>query len=180
MANYALLTAVGRNQPGIVSAVSGVLYESGCNIEDSEMARLGGTFSIMLMLRLPEGLTGRQVKDRLAGVVESFSLWVRLEDMRPEEAEDPKPDALRHMIRVYGADRKGIVHRITEHLADRGGNITNLHTQVVGIEEPRYVMEIETELAPYLDVDRLAGELSAIGQELGVAVSLRPLDTPTL
>ena len=66
MPNYALMTAVGQDRPGIVSAVSGVLFDSECNIEDSEMARLGGTFAIMLVLRLPEGLISRQLEEILS------------------------------------------------------------------------------------------------------------------
>ena len=62
MANYALLTAVGNDRPGIAAGVAKVLYDAGCNIEDSEMARLSGQFAIMLMLRLPEGLTSSQAR----------------------------------------------------------------------------------------------------------------------
>ncbi len=62
MANYALLSAVGKDKPGIVAAVSAVLFQAGCNIEDSTMARLGGDFAIMLMLRLPEGFTSQQTR----------------------------------------------------------------------------------------------------------------------
>ena len=60
MANYALLTANGKDRPGIVAAIARVLLESDCNIEDSQMARLGPDFACMLVLRMPEGLLGDQ------------------------------------------------------------------------------------------------------------------------
>ena len=37
MPNYALMTSVGKDRPGIVAGISGVLLEADCNIEDSQM-----------------------------------------------------------------------------------------------------------------------------------------------
>jgi glycine cleavage system transcriptional repressor len=140
------------------------------------MARLGGTFSIMLVLRLPEGLISRQLEERMKPVTDEFRLWVRLEDMRPEEAVEPSPDTLKHVIHVYGADKKGIVHRITKHLADQSVNITNLHTQAIRHDQPLYVMLIEVEVPPYVDVGGLQDELNKIGRSLNVHISFKPKD----
>lgn len=176
MPNYALMTAVGTDRPGIVSAVSGILLDADCNIEDSTMARLGGTFAIMLVLKMPEGLISRQLHEKMKAVIDEFHLWVRLEDMRPEEAVEPSPENPKHLIHVYGADKKGIVHRITEHLAQQSVNITNLHTQAIHHEQPLYVMLIEVEIPPYVDVGTLHEELAAIGAELDVHVAFKPKD----
>jgi glycine cleavage system transcriptional repressor len=176
MANYALMTAVGKDRPGIVSAVSGVLFNADCNIEDSTMARLGGTFSIMLVLRLPEGLISQQLREKMKTVVDEFGLWLHLEDMRPEEAVEPTPETPKHLIHVYGADKKGIVHRITKHLADQSVNVTNLHTQAIRHDQPLYVMLIEVEIPSYVDAGALKEELGKIGDQLDVHVSFKPKD----
>ena len=42
MPNYALLTASGLDRPGIVAGITGVLLESDCNIEDSQMSHFLG------------------------------------------------------------------------------------------------------------------------------------------
>jgi len=176
MNSYALLTGVGQDQPGIVAAVSGVLLEADCNIEDSEMTRLGGEFALMLMLRLPAGLTTDQLADKLAAVRERFGLWLHLADVPAEQAIEPRHESPKHVIHVYGADRKGIVHRITTHLADKQVNITNLHTEVVRHETPLYVMMIEVELPRTVDAGALQEQLEAIGKEIGVDVAMRPKD----
>ena len=51
------LAAIGKDRPGIVAAVSKVLYELGCNVEDSSMTMLRGNFAVMLVLAAPEGTT---------------------------------------------------------------------------------------------------------------------------
>jgi len=176
MPNYALLTASGNDRPGIVSAITGVLLECECNIEDSQMARLGPNFACMLMIRMPEGMVGQHVAERLAGAARELSLRLHLEDLRPEEASDTRSDRPKHLIHVYGADRKGIIHRITRRLADQSVNVTNLHTEVIHHQTPLYVMMIEVEVPPFVDVGRLQDDLAAIGREIEVTVSMKPKD----
>jgi len=176
MPNYALLTANGRDRPGIVSAITRVLFESDCNIEDSQMARLGPDFACMLIIRMPEGMVSEQLDSRLTDVMEDLGLRMHLQDLRPEEASETRSDQPKHLIHVYGADHEGIVFRITQHLADKSVNITNLHTEVIHHQQPLYVMLIEVEIPAFVDSGRLQEELAAIGKEIDVVVSVKPKD----
>ncbi|HSW47389.1 MAG TPA: ACT domain-containing protein [Phycisphaerae bacterium] len=176
MPNYALLTASGSDRPGIVAAISGVLFENDCNIEDSQCARLGPDFACMLMIRMPEGLVSQRLRTCLAGVVGEFGLSIDVHDLRPEEASETRSEQPKHLIHVYGADRTGIVYRITRHLADQKVNVTNLQTEVIHHAQPLYVMLIEVEIPSYVDTHHLQCDLVAIGKEIGVVVSLKPKD----
>ncbi|MGQ9650039.1 MAG: glycine cleavage system protein R [Phycisphaerae bacterium] len=176
MPNYALLTASGPDRPGIVAAITGVLLEGDCNIEDSQMARLASDFACMLMIRMPEGMASRQLEDRLSGVAAELGLRMYLQDLRPEEAREARSSPSKHLIHVYGADRKGIIHRISKHLAEFGVNITNLHTEVIHHAQPLYVMLLEVEIPPSVDAGRLQDDLVAIGREIEVTVAMKPKD----
>jgi glycine cleavage system transcriptional repressor len=174
MPNYALLTASGGDRPGIVSAITGVLLESDCNIEDSQMARLGPDFACMLMIRMPPGMIGEQLAQRLEKVCSDLGLRLHLHDLRPEEVIEVGQEQPKHLIHVYGADRKGIVHRISRHLADHSVNITNLHTEVIHHQTPLYVMMIEVEIPSFVDAGRLEHELQDLGHQIEVVVSMKP------
>jgi glycine cleavage system transcriptional repressor len=176
MSNYALLTASGPDRPGIVASITGILLECDCNIEDSQMARLASDFACMLMIRMPEGMISNQLGDRLGNIVKEFGLRVHLQDLRPEEASDTESSRSKHLIHVYGADRKGIIHRIAKRLAEYSVNITNLHTEVIHHATPLYVMLIEVEIPPYVDGARLQDELVAIGREIEVTIAMKPKD----
>jgi len=176
MPNYALLTASGKDRPGIVAAIAKVLLEQDCNIEDSQMARLGPDFACMLMIRMPEGMVSDQLNARLAGATAEFGLRTHAEDLRPEEAGETRSDQPKHLIHVYGADRKGIVYRITQLLAERSVNITNLQTEVIHHAKPLYVMVIEVEIPAFVDAGRLQDELGTIGKQIAVEVSIKPKD----
>jgi glycine cleavage system transcriptional repressor len=176
MANHALLTATGRDRPGIVAAVSGVLYECECNIEDSTMARLGGDFAIMLMVSLPEGATCEGLSGRLDPVRAEMGLTLQLTAVGEEEAAARASEAAGYVIHVYGADRKGIVARVTGHLAGQQINIANLTTHIIAHQNPLYVMMIDVVLPGGVDSGQLTEELSGIGRELGVQITVRPKD----
>ncbi|MFL6295779.1 MAG: glycine cleavage system protein R, partial [Actinomycetes bacterium] len=49
MARFAV-SVFGRDRPGIVAAVSRVLADAGCNLEDTSMTILRGHFAMMLVV----------------------------------------------------------------------------------------------------------------------------------
>ena len=100
MAHLAL-TAVGRDRPGIVAAVSKALLDHSVNIEDSQMTILRGHFAMMLVVSLPEGADAARVRSDLAAAGERLSLeavaFSPLEEI--DAAEEPVPS---HIVTVYG------------------------------------------------------------------------------
>ena len=48
MKQWFMLTVIGSDQAGIVSGLTGALYQAGANLGEASMARLGGNFTIML------------------------------------------------------------------------------------------------------------------------------------
>jgi predicted amino acid-binding ACT domain protein len=49
MKTYFILSAMGKDRPGIVADVSEVIYECGGNIEDSSMSLLRNHFALLLL-----------------------------------------------------------------------------------------------------------------------------------
>jgi glycine cleavage system transcriptional repressor len=50
MSEQLVITALGKDRPGIVEALSDALTSRQMNIEDSRMSMLGGEFAIMLLV----------------------------------------------------------------------------------------------------------------------------------
>ncbi len=44
-----IMTAFGKDRPGIVADVTGILYENGCNLEDTSMTLMAGEFTLILL-----------------------------------------------------------------------------------------------------------------------------------
>lgn len=139
MSKWYMLTLIGKDRPGIVAKVSAAVYEGGGDLGEASMMRLGGTFSIMLMVRY--GGTIKQLGDVIEPVADSLGLHYHVDHIEGQLHRHHVPDV---RITVYGADRAGIVAKVTGVLAEAGLDITDLASDVAGSEDkPIYIMQIE-------------------------------------
>jgi glycine cleavage system transcriptional repressor len=175
------LSAIGRDQPGIVAAVSQALLAHSVNIEDSQMTILRGHFTMMLVVAVPGDADLAALRADLDDVrgrlgLDALTLG-ELEGGDP--AEEPVPS---HILTVYGADHPGIVHAATAALAERGVDITDLNTKLVGegAEPPLYALMMEIAPPEGLDTAELQAALERVAAEQGVEVTLRPLEQDAL
>jgi glycine cleavage system transcriptional repressor len=173
------VSVVGRDRPGIVAGISRILFDLGCNIEDSSSTILSGQFAMLLVVGYP-GVSSPEALDRAFAEVRSgMGLMVAVHpvgdaDLSREKGFRGTP----YILSVYGADRPGIVYRVTQELANRNVNVTDLNTQVVGSKDrPVYVMVIEADIPDDFDMKGLEAELEALRKELHVSISIRPIET---
>ena len=165
------IAAVGADRPGIVAGVSGVLVEYGCNLEDSSMSILRGHFAIMLVVAGPAGLDAATLEAALAVPAQDLELVVVVREI--DEAVEASPEGDAWTVAVYGADRPGIVHGVTDLLAQAGVNIVDLATRVIGDpDRPVYAMVLEVTVPPEVEADDLDHRLKALAGELGVECSM--------
>jgi glycine cleavage system transcriptional repressor len=78
---------------------------------------------------------------------------------------------------VYGTDRPGIVHAVTEVLAAAGVNVTDLTTRVIDGERAVYAMMLEVSLPDGLTADEVTRLV--LDDVAEVEVSIHPLDVET-
>ncbi len=177
MSEFAV-TAIGRDRPGIVAAISRALLGLRGNIEDSQMSILRGHFAVMLIVRLPEEVDEGALEECLGDARSELDLEAvavnRVDDLRDETA---RPS---HVITVYGADHPGIVHAVAAALAERGANITGLQTRLAGGRDaPLYVMTIEVAIEGAAE-STLEEALAKVADDARVEVSMRPLAAEAL
>jgi len=171
MAQWYMLTLVGEDAPGIVAKVTAALFEGGCNLGEASMVRLGGNFTIMLMVQHPG--TGHSLEALVSPVADSLGLHMHVDRIDGELHHHVEPDV--HII-VYGADRAGIVASVTGALAEAGLNITDLESDVGGTPDaPIYIMHMEGVARE--SVAALESALDVLAREQGVEVKLSPIDT---
>lgn len=171
------LAAIGKDRPGIVATVARVLYERGCNIEDSSMTMLRGNFAIMLVLASPDGMVADDLDEALRPVCVELGLTFSVLAVEDRDTH-PHPS---HILTVYGADRPGILYRVSELLATAGVNITDLDSRLVGGEHnPVYALMLELALPPQKDVAHLRDDLQQVASKMDVDLTLRPLEDDLL
>lgn len=170
MKKWYMLTLVGKDRPGIVARISNTLLQHDCNLGEASMIRLGVNFTIMLMVEFSGSMD--ELAQMLSGDAEALDLHLHIDQIDGELHQHVTPDVC---ITVYGADRSGIVARVTQSLADAGLNILQLESSVGGTQDkPIYIMQIDGHAAK--GIEPVEATLQDIKKE-GIDVSITPIDT---
>lgn len=166
-----MVTLVGKDKTSIVSHVTAAIYDGGGNLGETSMIRLGGNFTIMMMVEFSGSI--KDLHDVLSSVTDSMGLHLHIDHIDAKLHEHRIPDV---RISVYGADRAGIVSIVTGVLAEAGLNILDLESDVAGDKnKPLYIMHIEGEASE--GIKALASALQIIKDENGIDAELVEIDT---
>ncbi len=174
---HVAVTAVGPDRPGIVAAVTGVLLHHGGNLEDTAMTRLGGHFAMVLVVEVPGDEGADALETALARETIPLGLTVTVRPIA--DLDDAGDTGAPFAVTVHGADRPGIVHRVTSLLAEHDANVLDLATRQITTDAGTgYVVLLEV-LVPG-DPASLAAALDAVAAELGIDIHLRPDEADVL
>ena len=171
------LSAIGRDRPGIVAAITRDLLAHAVNVEDSQMAILSGHFTMLVILSAPAGLDTGRLRAELEETGEGLGLEaVSLSEIEDAGSARPEPS---HLVTVYGADHPGIVHAAAAALAGAGVNITDVSTRLLPGDgaQPVYVMLLEV---THTGGRALEDVLRHVRDEQGVEVRVRELELDAL
>ncbi len=176
---HLVIFAVGKDRPGIVAGVSRVLYELGCNIEDSSMTILKNQFAMILIVEPGPGVNKESMQEELKEVGKELGLKITVNEVEDQELDTSLWDeAQRCILTVFGTDKTGIVYKVSRILAERGINIADVKTKVIKREEGNiYAMILEVDVLPGVDMDELKEALQNTAQELDVDINLREIPT---
>ncbi len=172
--NKAILSVLGKDQPGIIAAVSGVLFAQSCNIENVSQTILQSEFAGIFIVSLPQELSLETLKQGLIARLGPLDLNLHIKPML-----DPSPgfafaDSEPFIITTKGPDRKGLVAGITETIARHGVNITNMQAVFKGGDEPGdNIMIYEVDVPVDLDQKNLENDLRQRAQELMLDISIQ-------
>jgi glycine cleavage system transcriptional repressor len=167
-----IMTAFGKDRVGIVADLTGLLFESGCNLEDSTMTRLSDEFTVVLLFSGPGG----DFENTLSQACRRLEIEKGINAFfRPVEKEEPGPKAPfeKRTLRVEGFDQAGIVFKVSRFLADNNVNIANLDSERGYSPESGtaiYKMEIEIEVPTGVSMNDLDEGIREIGDALNVDI----------
>ncbi|HSR63571.1 MAG TPA: ACT domain-containing protein [Gammaproteobacteria bacterium] len=124
MNNCLVLTACGQNRPDLLKQLTLAVKESGCNIRESRMLRLGDEICLIMMLAGPwdaiakiEGLTDRLEKRLELNIIKKRT--------GPGAVAD---NQMPYAIDVVSFDHEGIVHAIVDFIFNNHISIQELTT----------------------------------------------------
>ena len=168
-----VLTAIGDDRPGLVSALSAELTAHGASWERSQMSRLAGKFAGIVEVAVPAG----EVQALTAGLgrLAAEGLTVTVAATSVATPADDRERGPRWTLAVVGADRPGIVAEISSLLSERGISIEDLGTRVSDAPMAGGTLfEAQASLTAPADADaaEVRAALETLADELMVDVDL--------
>lgn len=178
MKRYFAISAIGADRPGIVADLSELVYECGCNLEDSSSTILENQFALLMLVSSTE----EGARERLSAGCKRLEWEKRLAVFfSPLEGvawRRTRGDGACWRLTAIGIDKAGIVCRVTRKLSEHGMNIERMETWTEPSADtgtPVFHMRVTLWSPPGLDEGRFRTELDALGSDLLVEILLEPL-----
>ncbi len=165
-----VLTFVGRDRPGLVSAISERVAAAGGTWLESRLARLAGEFAGIVLVAAPEDKL-----EALAGALRGLETAGLRLTISPSAAAAPAPSERLIALAIVGHERPGIVRDVTHALTRLGVNIEEFSSGVEG--EPftgaeMFRANLRIRLPDGLGVDELRKTLERLAAEIMVDLSV--------
>ncbi len=169
-----IMSAFSKDRPGVVADVTEVIYENGCNLEDSTMTNILDEFALILLFTgKGDELEEQLLKDcRRLEREKGITAFIRSVEADDRER---KNDFFTKIIKVEGLDQTGIVFKISRFLADNNINIENLTSQRTISPQSGaalYFMEIKVQVPTNISLEQLENGLSRVGEELNLDITV--------
>lgn len=172
--NKLVISVLGPDRPGIIAAVTRILFEQDCNIENVSQTILQSEFSGIFIISLPERLQPEALEAHLREGLTPLKQQISVKRLEPQRPVFNGRHAEPFVITTMGPDQKGLVAKITEIIALHGVNVTNLQAVFKGGDNPTdNVMIYEVDVPSEVDQQRLRNDLTARARDLGLQISIQ-------
>ncbi len=119
-----VISAYGRDRPGLVKQITSILGESSVNIVDIEAKIMRGLFIIFLIVDLSTGTISKsELIEKYDALSKKIDIFVNIE---PYKEGRRKVDKELMYLTILGRDRPGIVSSLSNLMAEHDANIESI------------------------------------------------------
>lgn len=174
MESFLVITALGRDKPGIVDKLSEAVTNCDCNIVDSRMTVLGGEFAVILMVSGKWNQLAK-LEDGLQSLRDSLELTITSKRTEPGE---PATDLMPYTVEVISIDHPGIVYELAHFFSKRNINIQELNTtrySAAHTGTPMFALHISANIPADTHVATLRDEFLDFCESQNMDATIEPM-----
>ena len=169
-----VISVLGKDRPGIIAAVTRILFEQDCNIENVSQTILQNEFSGIFIVGVPPSLSATDLHRHLSGGLTPMGLHVYEKPLSPVDAAEVAVESEPFVVTTKGPDRKGLVAAITAIMAAYRVNVTNLQAIFKGGDDPNAnIMIYEVDIPTDADHQSLRRDLREKARSLALDISIQ-------
>lgn len=159
MSNTLLVSIVCPDRPGLISSITGLLFDLGVNLGDTSFAVLGTGSEFTAVCEAPATVSADMLAEMLRGLDDMESADIKVTPFKWGR-DRGEAGNVTHRIVLQGDDQPGLVARLTEVVSDYDANIVRMDTKALPAAAGR---EYLIELAVSIPKGRADACLAAIG-----------------
>lgn len=138
----ALVSISCPDRVGLVSAITGCLFELGSNLGDTTFAVLGEAAEFISVVEMPEGTGPEEMESMLRKLPELDDANITVSPFTLAPVHGPSGQVT-HRITVSGGDRPGLIARLSEVFVEFKANIVRLNAErIVATDATQYAVII--------------------------------------
>ncbi|HEY9080890.1 glycine cleavage system protein R [Magnetovibrio sp.] len=167
MTTTALVSIIGPDRVGLVSAITGRLFDLGADLGDTSFAVLGGGAEFTAICEFSGGMELEVLQAELEALPELVDAEVKVSRFELSSMH-PASETITHTITVSGGDSPGLMARLCEVFQQFDANIVRLNSErVPGVGQRQYVISASVAIPPQNENTCLATVTNTAG-ELGL------------
>ncbi len=173
MKKYLVLSAIGKDRPGIVNDLSKAILEAACNIEDSRMSVLGGEFAVIMLLSGSWSAVAK-LEAMVPGIAKKLDLVIHAKHTEPRAV---KPSTVPYVVDVVAMDHPGIVRDIAEFFSARAINIEDMSSWTYSAAHtgtPMFSLNMTISVPAELQIGRLRADFLDFCDDRNLDATLEP------
>lgn len=172
--NHLVISALGKDRPGIVDQLSKAILDEGCNIADSRMTVLGGEFAVLLLV---EGNwnTLTKLEGGIARLEKQLDMTIIAKRTEQRKASGT---LLPYGVEVVSMDHPGIVHHLASFFSQRNINIEDMATTSYAAAHtgtPMFSVQMTVGIPSSIHISTLREEFMEFCDTLNLDAVLEPL-----
>ncbi len=173
MKKYYVVSAVGRDRPGLVNHVTHAIHELGGNVEMQRSTRMAAEFALLILFSVDEG-PAEPVIERLSALRRD-DFFVTAREALAESGQRPAKAREMELI-ASGADQPGVIDAVTLLLLESGVNIETMDFDVEGAPmsgDPLFRMSARLAAPSEFDLATLREKLRDLEDDYNFDIILR-------
>jgi len=172
--NKYIISVLGVDSPGVIAAVSRMLFEHDCNIEDVSQTILQNQFAGIFVATGPDELSHGDLLKALQDNTPGFEIHFHVRTMEYDDEQPASSSCEPFVVTTLGPDRKGLVAEITAVFAAHRVNVAQLRAAFRGGDDPAdNIMIYEVDIPVDVDRRKFRQALREKGEELHQEISIQ-------
>ncbi len=174
MLNHLVISAIGDDRAGTIDRIARAILDHKCNIEDSRMAVLGGTFAQILLVAGKWNNLAK-LESALANLQDQLHLTITT---RHTERREANSRMLSYTVDVVALNQPGIVSKLSSFFSSRGINIHDMSTnayKAAHTASPMFSIRMIIDVPAHVQISHLREDFLDLCDEDNLDAVMEPI-----